>query len=48
MNYKNKIFTQDNHSLIPSYPINYDIFPLAKNCQFIEIDLNNLVLHLFH
>jgi len=39
MNYKNKIFTKDNHSLIPSYPINYYNFPLAKNCQFIEIDL---------
>ena len=31
---------QDNHSIITSYPINYYSFPLAKNCQFIEIDLN--------
>jgi hypothetical protein len=30
----------DNHSSISSYPINYDTFPLARNCKFIEIYLN--------
>lgn len=31
---------QDNHSLIISYPINYNSFPYAKNCKFIEINLD--------
>ena len=30
----------NNHTLITSYPINYNIFPLAKKCKFIEINLN--------
>jgi hypothetical protein len=38
MNSKYNI-TQDNHSSISSYPINYDKYPIAKNCKFIEIDL---------
>jgi len=38
MNSKYNI-TQDNHSSISFYPINYDKYPLAKNCKFIEIDL---------
>jgi len=37
MNTKNVL---SNHSSISSYPIDYNIFPLAKNCRFIEIDLN--------
>lgn len=40
MNKFNYIGTQNNHSLIISYPINYYKFPLAEHCQFIEIDLN--------
>jgi hypothetical protein len=40
MNKFNYIATQNNHSLIISYPINYYKFPLAEHCQFIEIDLN--------
>jgi hypothetical protein len=35
-----KSLEQKNHSLIISYPINYNSFPFAKNCQFIEINLN--------
>jgi hypothetical protein len=38
-NYLNSL-TQNNHSIITSYPINYYNFPLAVNCKFIEIDLN--------
>ncbi len=29
-----------NHTLIISYPINYNIFPLARKCKFIEINLD--------
>ena len=37
----NLINSQDNHSLITSYPINFYRFPLAEKCKFIEIDLTD-------
>lgn len=30
----------DNHSIIIDYPIDYNKFPLAKKCEFMEIELN--------
>ena len=30
----------ENHSIIIDYPIDYNKFPLAKKCEFMEIELN--------
>ena len=44
------MFNQDyqyNHSEIIDYPIDYNIFPLAKKCKFIKVELNaNQYLHI--
>ena len=33
----------DSHSLIIDYPIDYNIFPLAKNEKMYKIELNRIL-----